>query len=131
MYIFDDNCANFLNSKLCCIVDVVVDCGVALPPNHRICWTCAAKRKGTWCHRYLREVRFEDNSDVCKACSKRKHHLQVGGGSIKNIFTDQYLDGEALPVDQLILDKLHQIEAILTMELEQRRYVKCILLEIA
>ena len=108
--------------KLCCIV-VVVDCGIPLPPNHRICWTCAAKRKCTWCHRYLREVRFDENSDVCKACRKRKHHLQEGGGSIKNIFIDHYLDGEALPVDQLILEKLHEIEAILTVELEQRRYV--------
>ena len=102
---------------------VAVDCGVPLPLNHRICWICAAKRKCAWCHRYLREVRFDDESDVCKACTTRKHHWQMGGGNIRNTFLRQFLDGDAVPIEQLIDDKRDEIKTILIAQLEERRYV--------
>ena len=67
---------------------------------------------------------------MCKACAKRKHHWQMEGGNIRNTFLHQFLDGDAVPIDQLIDDKRKEIEAILIAQLEERRYVNVYFLEI-
>ena len=101
---------------------VVGDCGVPLPLNHKICWECAAKKRCKWCKRYLRSARFDDDSEICRACTKRNYTCQSGGGeSVKSIFADHFLDGGDIPIDQLIKEKHTEILKILNDELESKR----------
>ena len=54
----------------------------------------------------------------------------MGGGNIRNTFLHQFLDGDAVPIDQLIDDKRKEIETMLIAQLEERRYVNVYFIEI-
>ena len=47
----------------------------------------------------------------------------MGGGNIRNTFLHQFLDGDAVPIDQLIDDKREEIKTGLIAQLKERRYV--------
>ena len=62
------------------------DCGIVLPLNYIICAKCAGSKKCKGaCHRRLRDCQFENDSGICRSCTRsaarRLHHPnQTGAG---------------------------------------------------